>query len=445
MYNDVQYVDFEVPSRLYSLRTCSIISTLHYISKAHYFIAHQISSNYLKMKATTHILTVFLATIALPKASQGFVAPSNLGCRGVLHRQISFAQNRIETKSVGVAQKYRTSSTSGVNMQDTSTTEEPSLNVGLIAQNVANQALIGITIWTGGVGYQVLTQNAQFDTSAILLGVAGLVPLLAISRAIETSESYALSGLNLSTNMAVLRLFGASPRPIAALLVSAFMAGLTGIVEETTFRGQAIPFLTNRLGDGDTLTGAFLATLLFAFLHTNPASFLKGGEAALDNLVLLALQFVNGAIFAFLYLSTGNLAVPIIAHGLYDFYTFYKTHLVDVAGQMSYASRESMMPNFSNRALEQRWIKERGEDFVMGVKQSFYLMDTNRDGVLCRKELRVALFSYGINLSKFQSEQVYQKADLDENSNIDLDEFLSFVGPTGSTGRAVRSTLFGPI
>ena len=111
---------------------------------------------------------------------------------------------------------------------------------------------------------------------------------------------------------------------------------------------------------------------------------------------------------------------------------------------MEYAAREAGMPQNSN-ALQQKWIAERGEGFVQGVQESFYLMDTNRDGVLSRKELRVALISYGINLSQLQSERVARHADLDQSGDIDLNEFLEFVGPAGSTGNAVRNTLFGPL
>ena len=35
----------------------------------------------------------------------------------------------------------------------------------------------------------------------------------------------------------------------------------------------------------------------------------------------------TGATFALLYVMSGNLAVPILAHSLYDCYTFYGTHL----------------------------------------------------------------------------------------------------------------------
>ena len=207
---------------------------------------------------------------------------------------------------------------------------------------------------------------------------------------------------------------------------------------------KALPAFAAAYGNGDVLIGALLSTLLFAALHTNPLSFFKGGEAFIDNFVLFILQIINGGIFAFLYLITGNLAVPIITHALYDLYTFYKTHLIDVAGQMEYAEAETLMPICSSNAVEKKWITERGEDWLKNAKQSFYLMDTNRDGELSRKELRVALYSYGVNLTKVQSEQVEQVADINESGLIDFDEYLEFVGPAGSRYKAVRNTLFGP-
>lgn len=321
----------------------------------------------------------------------------------------------------------------------------PSINIPLILQNLASQALIGSTIFAGGAGYRVLSEQAHFDTAALASGIIGVIPLITLSRFIETSESPFVSGLNLSTNMAVLRMFGSTPKPVSVFLVSIFMSFLTGVVEETTFRGQSLPAFANAYGNGDILVGAFLSTLLFAVLHTNPAGFFKGREAFVDNFALLNLQLVNGGTFAALYLITGNLAVSIITHALYDFYTFYKTHLVDVAGQMTYAKEKSLMPICSSKTVENKWIMERGEDWLLKAKQSFYLADTNRDGGLSRKELRIALYPYGINLSKVESQIVKQVADIDVSGSIDFDEYLEYIGPTGSRSKAVRNTLLGPI
>lgn len=319
-----------------------------------------------------------------------------------------------------------------------------SINAPLILQSLANQVVIGSTIWTGGSGYQTLVDCAQFGVPSVLLGLVGVVPLIAASRAIETSESPLVSGLNLSTNMAVLNYFGPTKRPVGAAGASLLMACVTAVVEETVFRGQSLPTLANKFGDGDVLTGAVLSTLLFAVLHTNPLGAFKNKEAFVDNLTLLALQLFNGGTFCLLYLLSGNLAVSIVAHAVYDFYTFYKTHVVDVAGQMDYAASEASMPTCSTKRVENAWLNERGEEWLAAAKRSFYLMDTNRDGMLSRKELRIALYGIGVYLSKEQSERVERVADTDESGAIDFDEYLEFIGPTGSSYKAVRYTLLGP-
>jgi len=348
----------------------------------------------------------------------------------------------------------RLSMSANNNEADKKTTSGPPvvLNVGLVAQLVLNQAIVGSTIWAGGPGYQTLQKSADFfNGNPVALGVAGAAALVGFSRLVETSESPLVSGLNLSTEMVVLRLFGPNRQPLVAFVVAASMAGLTGLVEETTFRGQALPFLTRwsqttlglASGDVSLVVGAALTTLLFAVLHTNPLSLFKGGDAAKDNAVLLVFQLVTGSIFMTLFLTTHNLAVPIIAHALYDFYTFFNTHL-QVTGQMEYAKTESRLPSASFLE-ETKWKTARGESFIQEARQTFYLMDTNQDGVLSRKELRIALASYGINLSKLESEKVLRVADLDQDGSISFDEFLEFVGPSGSPGKAVKSSLLGPV
>ena len=399
-------------------------------------------------KTTKLILALTVAALSATTPTHGFVGPKYQGSVPPQRYHTKLQDSPPSTIPTLVRLNGATSSSDNEVSSSRSTSSSSSssslvgsLNLPLIGRNFANQALIGSTIWTGGIGYQLLQQNAHLGPASVALGLVGLLPLLALSRTIEESESYLASGLNLSTNMAVLRLFGPTPQPIAAFVASAVLAGVTGLAEEVTFRGQLIPVLANRVGDGDVMVGAVLSTLLFAVLHTNLLGFAKGVDATLDNATLLALQVVNGGIFAGLYLATGNLAVPIIAHALYDFYIFYKTHLVDVAGQLEYSAKSESTSTMSPE-VEQKWIEERGEAFVQGVKKAFYLMDTNRDGVLSRKELRIALFAYGINLSKMESEQVTNVADLDDSGSIDLDEFIEFVGPTGSTGEAVQNTLY---
>lgn len=206
----------------------------------------------------------------------------------------------------------------------------------------------------------------------------------------------------------------------------------------------ALSAFANNVFEGDYFAGAVCSTLLFAILHTNPLGFFKSRDGFIDNSTLLILQLINGSTFCFLYIVTGNLAVSIITHALYDTYTFYKTHLVDVAGQMEYAERETLLPTCSSDKIEQKWIENRGEQWLKDAKQAFYLMDTDMDGTLSRKELRIALYSYGIYLSKSQSERVELAADTDGSGSIDFDEYLDYIGPTGSRYKAVKYTLFGP-
>ena len=265
------------------------------------------------------------------------------------------------------------------------------LNTGLVRQTVLNQALLGITIWQGGIGAQVLARDANFMPAALLLGVVGVVPLVVLSRFIETSESRAFADLNLSTNLLMLRYFGDKPQPFVAFAVSAFIAGLAGLVEETNFRGALIPQLVEKTG-GNLPLAVTLSTLIFAVLHVNPLGFFNGKEAAQDAAVLVRYQILTGSIFATLYVFTGNLAVPIVAHALFDFYVFFFTHL-NVTTQMEYAANEAAMP-VAPRGVEAKWKAERGEQFITGCKETFYLADTNRDGVLSREELRIALYSY---------------------------------------------------
>ena len=313
------------------------------------------------------------------------------------------------------------------------------LNKQLVRQTILNQILIGFTIWTGGAGAQALEKLAQFNTGAVVLGAVGVLPLIYLSRQVETSESTAVADLNLSTNLLLLRLFGDRPQPILAATVSIIMAGLTGLVEETTFRGQLLPKMAQSF---NSLPAAFgLSTLLFAVLHINPIATFRGGLNGLrDATVLVAYQVATGAWFATLGLLSQNLAVPIIAHALFDFYVFFATHLV-VTKQMEYA--RAQVQKGPGSAAENKWRQERGADFVLGARETFYLADTNRDGVLSRAELRIALYSYGITLSRDESETITATADIDDSGTIDFGEFLDFVGPTGSPAKAIKQSLLG--
>ena len=430
----------------------------------------------------TRLVTIITMMLSLVVLSHSFVprrptamAPMTRAGTGILtpstnlpnsHRNVNRGRGRSHFQSSFTPLWAGVTSPSAPQPQQPQQPHSPTgINVRVLGQAALNQILLGFTIWTGGPQYQTLMEHSHISLLAIGGGLLGGLPLIAVSRQVESSELYLVSGLNLSTNMAVLRLLGSTPQPILALLLSLAISSLTGLVEETTFRGQILPALTNNVAHGNLWIGAMLSTFVFAILHTNPAALLptfgtnnnnNNNDAFVDNLVLLMFQFINGAWFTTLYVVSGyNLVIPIVAHTLYDTYTFYKTHMVDVAGQMEYARQQRQSKNINhginnnnnninNSPIEQKWINAKGNEFVDQATEAFYLMDTNRDGALSIKELKIALYSYGIRLSPTQWHQVKGSVDIDGSGDVDLDEFLEFMGPTGSTTQAVRYTLFGP-
>jgi len=123
-----------------------------------------------------------------------------------------------------------------------------------------------------------------------------------------------------------------------------------------------------------------------------------------------------------LLLLSGNLAVPIVAHALYDLYTFYETHLA-VTTQMEYADKNA------------------DSDLA---KRTFLMMDTNRDGMVSPAELRVGLYSFGVSSDKMAAMEVFDEADTDSSGGLDFAEFKEFVESNGGdASRAIKRSLLG--
>ena len=243
----------------------------------------------------------------------------------------------------------------------------PYLDRGLSRQLVFNQLAVGYTIWTGGVGAEILEKQVHLDNPLLwLVGTLGALPILALGRAIEKSDSPLFTTLNLSTNDVVERLLGEVKQPVFALVASALLALLTGVCEEIVFRGGVLPSLANvavmqgyagTISDGVPF-GAAASTVLFSAGHL-PFLGLAQGEAgvrnffSVDTLVLFGLQLATGGSFALLFVSTGSLTTAIVAHFLYDLYTLYATHLL-VTDQIAYS--KSPLPPLPQQSLaSMRW------------------------------------------------------------------------------------------
>jgi len=364
--------------------------------------------------------------------------------------------------------------------QESSSSDDDDIywNGRYVGRLLFNQIILGSSIWIGGVGYEVLVRESDFASiSSFVYGIIGVIPLLLFSYyGVETSESPYVSNINVSTNRLVLQLLGSKKfQPIVAFLTSLALASITGLAEEVLFRGQVLPSLGSwSITQGWTedafpavIYGTILSTIIFSALHINPTGVIlslyqqvrqqfsedkdENDEDSLkalwvDIVVLFGFQCVTGLTFALCFIGTGgNLAVPIITHTLYDFYTFYKTHYV-VTTQMEYATAlvqppeevndNTWFPSFFRSTTkeedeERRWSTLYGTNYVKDIRTAFYYyMDTNRDGVLSRKELRIALNSYyDVNLTKQESQDYFQTIIVDTNKDaIEYKDFLKYVG-----------------
>lgn len=328
--------------------------------------------------------------------------------------------------------------------------QTPFLDRGLTRQLVFNQLAVGYTIWTGGLGEQILKNQVHLDRPSLwIIGTLGALPILGVGRAIEKSQSPLFTTLNLSTNSIVERLLGEVKQPVFALVISCLLALLTGICEEVVFRGEVLPSLAGyavNQGYASTLKegvpfGVVTSTLLFAVGHLN----FLGGLAnffSRDTLVLFALQLATGGSFALLFILTGDLTTPIVAHFLYDLYTLYETHLV-VTDQIEY-SRSPLPPLPQQSLAAMRWRMSNGKEFVDEARRTFLLMDSNRDEQISVAELRAGLFTMQLKLDEGNLKSSFDLADTDESGGIDFDEFLDFVGTSESeASRAIKGSLLG--
>lgn len=138
----------------------------------------------------------------------------------------------------------------------------------------------------------------RLDAGAAAAGLAGTLPLLAMLWIVDRTRWRIFAGLRRDIDEAVIRLFANGRIPDLALL-----SLLAGVGEEALFRGVIQEGLRGRLGVPAAIAAA---GLLFGLAH-----FISASYALYAALV--------GAYLGLLLAATGNLLVPVIVHGLYDF------------------------------------------------------------------------------------------------------------------------------
>ncbi len=141
-------------------------------------------------------------------------------------------------------------------------------------------------------------RQIRWDTHGLGWGLAACVPLLVIMFALRGLKSGPLGRLNRIVDQLVVPLFAN-----CTLVDFALISLIAGFSEELLFRGLIQAALTNWLG---LTAGLVIASLLFGLAHIITPTYA----------VLAALI---GAYLGWVWIATGNLLAPIVAHALYDF------------------------------------------------------------------------------------------------------------------------------
>ncbi len=139
--------------------------------------------------------------------------------------------------------------------------------------------------------------DVRFDTDSVAQGVAATLPMLLLLSPLARRH-HGLERLRDDVTRQILPLFKNASLPQLALL-----SALAGLGEEALFRGVLQTWLAQHLGDAG---GLVLASIVFGLAH-----FINRSYALLATLI--------GLYLGWLYLTSGNLLLPVIAHGLYDF------------------------------------------------------------------------------------------------------------------------------
>lgn len=159
-------------------------------------------------------------------------------------------------------------------------------------------AVLFLAIAFGAAVGPSLAGRARWSPAGILVGGLAGVALYAAARGAMRSTWPPLEHLGEALREIVCRYF-ARATPLDVAVVSA----LAGLAEEALFRGVLQTGLVAAWG---TAPGIAVASALFGLAH--PISPIYGATAA-----------GMGAILGALFVASGDLAAPVLAHTLYDF------------------------------------------------------------------------------------------------------------------------------
>ncbi|CAM9897233.1 unnamed protein product, partial [Heterosigma akashiwo] len=168
----------------------------------------------------------------------------------------------------------------------------------------AQSLFVVVAIAIGSViGVDALS-SLNFSSDAVVKGLAVSVPMLALNFGLKFVFGSAewLLKIESSTQTSAMILFGVQNNYVKVFVGSLLLSIAAGVGEEVLFRGLLQNGVGIKLGQS---IGLAVASIIFGLLHNVTP-------------VYALIATIYGFYFGFIYLATGNLAIPMIGHAFYD-------------------------------------------------------------------------------------------------------------------------------
>lgn len=187
-----------------------------------------------------------------------------------------------------------------------------STTFGLIGgQAVLVVIAVGVAVLTKTPNFGLGT-GVSFGWKSVGYGVLMTLPLGGLAWVLDQVEENvpALKDVTTATQRSVLALMGSTFKPKLGFFVALMLGIAAGLGEEMLFRGVLQYELIGRMG---SFVALGLTSIVFGLAHAVTP-------------VYAFLATLASVYFGYLYLDTGNLAVPIVTHALYDVFALMYAH-----------------------------------------------------------------------------------------------------------------------
>ncbi|CAM9418933.1 unnamed protein product [Ectocarpus fasciculatus] len=185
----------------------------------------------------------------------------------------------------------------------------------LVAVVATQLAFVGLFVWVASAAMREQVVSAcMVSPTATALGVAGMVPLLGYGLLLDTWTNWEwVRKIDEATSEVALQLFGSKRQVGKVAGIAIPLSMLVGLCEEFAFRGFLPLILAAKTGLPTAAIVAVSATI-FGGLHAATVAYFLTAT-------------LSGMFFHGLFLTTGNIFVPIVAHAVYDAIALVRYHV----------------------------------------------------------------------------------------------------------------------